>query len=237
MDDPTPRPPALDALLNHVEGQLDHVEMLREAITLAPADAVLAFDREVVEMLLARLAEAEQAARLDHEVTGDKKAVAAEHRASVQSVYSDRVQALLNGNILPGIRVLVQQAAREATELAMRDVYRAPATLITDAEMLRRERQPSRFSATPEDIDAFLRSEFAERPLLEFYQWVGGHAVAEALDKMHDNFLNDPVPPRHQVQIPDIVGETMDELHPRKGGDPFPSKLPVGAVSRPGSTV
>jgi hypothetical protein len=114
----------------------------------------------------------------------------------------------------------------------MRDVYRTPATLITDTEMARQDRQPSRFSATPEDIDAFLHQEFAEDTLLKFYQWVGQHAVFEAVVDGQGVQLDEPeghtIKPQWREAWLEGKSAVLNRIDYTEDGGPYPTKLPVG---------
>lgn len=87
------------------------------------------------------------------------------------------------------------------------------------------EAKPSRFTGTPEDIDAWLHGGFAEDRLLEFYQWIGRMAVSEALGDVRATVGEDPVPPEHRYYSQESVYEFLDA--PEEGG-PYPSKLPLG---------
>ena len=91
-------------------------------------------------------------------------------------------------------------------------------------------RQSSRFSATPKDIDAFLRQEFTEGTLLKFYQWVGRVAVSEAIGDVRRSVGEDPVPPENRYYSQDSVYVFLDG--PEEGG-PYPTKLPVGRSGSP----
>ncbi|MET4670811.1 hypothetical protein [Streptomyces sp. PvR018] len=49
-------------------------------------------------------------------------------------------------------------------------------------ERIREAARPSRFSATPAQVDAFLRQHFAEDTYLGFQQAIGAHALEEAVE-------------------------------------------------------
>lgn len=88
--------------------------------------------------------------------------------------------------------------------------------------------KPSRFTAAPEDIDAWLHEGFAEDRLLVFYQWVGQHAVREALDDIKRHLGDDPVPVEHRSYDPQAVEGLLDVVNPDAGPIALPSVLPKG---------
>lgn len=87
---------------------------------------------------------------------------------------------------------------------------------------------PSRFSGTPEDIDAWLHGMFAEDTLLKFYQWLGTKAVTEVIDVLMFDLSQEPIPAVYKIEIPDLVDEAVANIDPRQGADLAPSRLPIG---------
>lgn len=79
---------------------------------------------------------------------------------------------------------------------------------------------------SPERIDAHLQEVMSSGDRLAFYQWIGEHAVREAVEVAKSNVGEDPAPPQHRSYSQDSVYEFFDLVHPDKDGGPFPSKLP-----------
>jgi hypothetical protein len=86
--------------------------------------------------------------------------------------------------------------------------------------------RPSRFHATPAEIDAFLRQHFAEDVLLRYQQALGWRVVSEAAadQRMQANWQS-----VNGTQLPDFVqhiwNEAADHIDPLRAGGPFPSKM------------
>lgn len=53
-----------------------------------------------------------------------------EHRRSVRNVFHEHVASILTAALLPKLTEMISEAAKEATEIAMRDVYRTPPRLM-----------------------------------------------------------------------------------------------------------
>jgi hypothetical protein len=89
--------------------------------------------------------------------------------------------------------------------------------------------RPSRFHATPAEIDAFLRFHFAEDTLLR-YQWAIGDAAAHeaAVDA---RALQPEVPAGHTLRAAFVAAwqegasDAADLIDPAKGGGHYPSML------------
>ena len=84
---------------------------------------------------------------------------------------------------------------------------------------------PSRFSASPAEVDRFLRSILAEDTYLDFQRAIGNRAVEEAARdiRMETNRLR-----AHRVLEPDRFRpcrDAADQIDPLKGGGPYPSVL------------
>ncbi len=87
---------------------------------------------------------------------------------------------------------------------------------------------PSGQDGSPEDYDAWLRDLITDDRRLAFYQWVGAHAVKEALAEVRLGLHNDPVPPENRSYSQDSVEEFLEASDPDQGADPFPVQLPLG---------
>ena len=84
-------------------------------------------------------------------------------------------------------------------------------------------RKPSRFYATPAEIDAFLRFHFAEDTLLRYQQAIGGRAASEAsCDIRSDTNLRQL---EGEYRLAEYGRELADLADPLKGGGPYPSAL------------
>lgn len=83
--------------------------------------------------------------------------------------------------------------------------------------------KPSRFHATPAEIDQFLREHFAE-DRIQLYQWaIGDWAVTEAaLDVRSDTNLRQL---EGEHQLAEYGRELADLIDPMKGGGHYPSVL------------
>lgn len=81
---------------------------------------------------------------------------------------------------------------------------------------------PSRFSATPAQVDTYLRTILAEDTYLRYQQTIGGLAVEEAArdQRMHAADMQ-----LHKPMVADVVRDTADLVDPLKGGGPYPSQL------------
>lgn len=89
---------------------------------------------------------------------------------------------------------------------------------------------PSWAHGTPQDVDRWLHSIGAipEDKLLAFYQWIGKHAVREAVGDLRRHIGEDPVPVQHRSYSPDGVHELINEIDPDDGPIAYPSELPKG---------
>jgi hypothetical protein len=87
--------------------------------------------------------------------------------------------------------------------------------------------KPNRFTATPEQIMGWLRSDeggFAEDVLLRFQQAIGSHAVSEAAHDMRleaDKGAAEEMSP----ELHEAFAKGANFIDPAKGGGPFPSRL------------
>jgi hypothetical protein len=90
-------------------------------------------------------------------------------------------------------------------------------------------RKPSRFHATPAEIDAFLRVHFAEDTLLRYQQAIGNRAVAEAA--VDARALQPHVDDGFTLRASFIAAwqegasDAADHIDPRRDGGPYPSTL------------
>ncbi len=80
---------------------------------------------------------------------------------------------------------------------------------------------PSRYSATPVELDAYLSTILCEDTKLRLYQWVGEHAVREAVA---DGRLAAERCLKENEER-DLL-EYFDEIDPAKGPVAYPSQLP-----------
>jgi hypothetical protein len=87
-------------------------------------------------------------------------------------------------------------------------------------------RKPSRFHATPREIDAFLREHFAEDTLLR-YQWAIGDAAAhEAAEEIREDSRGALVRSRAGMgPLQNAMLHAADLIDPAKDGGHFPSVL------------
>lgn len=82
---------------------------------------------------------------------------------------------------------------------------------------------PSRFAATPLDVDVFLRQHFAEDVYLRYQQVIGNLSVAEAArDARMDAALRQV---EGEESMAEVIREIADFIDPRKSGGPYPSQL------------
>jgi hypothetical protein len=89
--------------------------------------------------------------------------------------------------------------------------------------IVRHAEPPSRFHATPAQIDAFLRHHFAEDTLLRYQQAIGGRAVTEAArDIRSDTNLRKT---EGENRLAKYGRELADLVDPLKDGGPYPSEL------------
>lgn len=80
---------------------------------------------------------------------------------------------------------------------------------------------PSRFAATPSEIDQHLRRILAEDVYLRFQQAIGARAVVEAVDETRTTDL-----PEDYVDLFDNGSKWAGDLiDPAKSGGPYPSQL------------
>jgi hypothetical protein len=95
-----------------------------------------------------------------------------------------------------------------------------------EVRQIRHHEPPSRFHATPAQIDEFLRRHFAEDTLLR-YQWAIGnaavHEAAEELRAMANGTY--PSPNTFDEKYAEGVEWATDEIDPLKGGGHWPSAL------------
>ncbi|EST24365.1 hypothetical protein [Streptomyces roseochromogenus] len=78
---------------------------------------------------------------------------------------------------------------------------------------------PSRFDATPAEVDQHLRRIIAEDVYLRYQQTIGARAVAEAVKDVRLEVAAPDAPDAHQWRA------VADYLDPDKGGNPYPSQL------------
>ena len=147
-------------------------------------------------------------------------------QASPRRGESRTAEMLREGRIDP-VRIAAQWTEELKQDTSTEAVVRR---LVVEALLVRIEHYekhlPSWLHGTPEDVDHWLHSIGAipEDKLLAFYQWVGKHAVREAVAVAVDNVQQDPAPPEHRY----YVYEFFDLIDPDKDGGPFPSQLPKG---------
>ncbi|MFD9569933.1 hypothetical protein ACFWBI_08825 [Streptomyces sp. NPDC059982] len=85
------------------------------------------------------------------------------------------------------------------------------------------EPTPPRFTATPLQIDVFLRQHFAEDVYLRYQQVIGNLSVAEAArDARMDAALRQV---EGEETMAEVIREIADFIDPRKNGGPYPSAL------------
>ncbi|MFJ1865488.1 hypothetical protein ACIOD1_12735 [Streptomyces sp. NPDC088097] len=85
------------------------------------------------------------------------------------------------------------------------------------------EPTPSRFTATPLDVDVFLRRNFAEDVYLRYQQVIGDLSVAEAARDARMGAAVRQVD--GEPDMAELIREVVDEIDPRKGGGPYPAVL------------
>ncbi|MET7776292.1 hypothetical protein ABZU94_10555 [Streptomyces mirabilis] len=85
---------------------------------------------------------------------------------------------------------------------------------------------PSRFDATPAEVDQHLRRILAEDTYLRYQQTIGGLAVTEAAKDARDRVDGADIP-GSPVSTDYVKGHTdgADYVDPAKGGGPYPSQL------------
>lgn len=82
---------------------------------------------------------------------------------------------------------------------------------------------PSRFGASPLDVDVFLRQHFAEDVYLRYQQVIGNLSVAEAArDARMDAALRQV---EGEESMAEVIREIADFIDPRKNGGPYPAVL------------
>lgn len=82
---------------------------------------------------------------------------------------------------------------------------------------------PSRFAATPLDVDVFLRQHFTEDVYLRYQQVIGNLSVAEAAkDARMDAALRQV---EGEESMAEVIREIADFIDPRKSGGPHPARL------------
>lgn len=83
---------------------------------------------------------------------------------------------------------------------------------------------PSRFTATPADVDVFLRSILAEDTYLRYQQAIGSEAVREAMDDATAYRNSDDNRSMKQAWRSGI-DDAMGYIDPEGDGGPYPSRL------------
>ena len=89
--------------------------------------------------------------------------------------------------------------------------------------------KPSRFHATPAEIDRFLREHFAEDTLLRYQQAIGNAAVRDAA--VDARALQPQVAEGITLRASFIAAwqqgtsDVADHIDPAQGGGPYPSEL------------
>lgn len=82
---------------------------------------------------------------------------------------------------------------------------------------------PSRFMATPLDVDVFLRQNFAEDVYLRYQQVIGNISVSQAArDARMDAALRQV---EGEESMAEMMREVADFIDPRKSGGPYPAAL------------
>lgn len=91
---------------------------------------------------------------------------------------------------------------------------------------IRHIESPSRFYATPAEVDAFLREHFAEDTLLRYQQAIGNAAVHEATEELRSmaNYTY-PSPNTFDEKYAEGVQWATDEIDPANDGGHWPSTL------------
>lgn len=82
---------------------------------------------------------------------------------------------------------------------------------------------PSRFTATPLDVDVYLRQILAEDVYLRYQQVIGNLAVSEAARDARMGAALRQV--GGEPSMAELVREVADEIDPRKGAGPYPAVL------------
>ncbi|MEU9000487.1 hypothetical protein [Streptomyces sp. NPDC048551] len=82
---------------------------------------------------------------------------------------------------------------------------------------------PSRFNATPLDVDVFLRQHFAEDVYLRYQQVIGNLSVSQAARDARMGAALRQV--GGEPSMAELIREVADEIDPRKGGGPYPAVL------------
>ncbi|MDJ0342240.1 hypothetical protein QMK19_03440 [Streptomyces sp. H10-C2] len=83
----------------------------------------------------------------------------------------------------------------------------------------------SRFTATPAEVDAHLRTVLAEDTYLRYQQAIGNAAVTEAVAEIREETERLKA---HQVLEPDKFRpcrDAADQIDPAQGGGPWPGKI------------
>lgn len=80
--------------------------------------------------------------------------------------------------------------------------------------------RPSRFKATPAEVDVFLRMILAEATYLRYQQAIGGGAAGEAAKNVRAYSA-----PHYRYGYPSAARYFADLIDPLKGGGPYPSQL------------
>ncbi|MFD6361359.1 RuvA C-terminal domain-containing protein [Streptomyces roseolus] len=140
------------------------------------------------------------------------------------SAREDAVQAFVNGG-------WSEQVAREIVASVRAEVYadQAPQLAALRArvtELQQRQIQhPSRFSATPAEIDQYLRRILAEDTLLNYQRAIGNKAVEEAAVDIRMEIatlrVNGVLKPGKDW----AASAAADHIDPAKGGGHYPARL------------
>ena len=93
-----------------------------------------------------------------------------------------------------------------------------------DVRRIRHAEPPSRFNATPAEVDQFLRFHFAEDTLLRFEQAVGNRVVTEAAKDIRLEAAARNVSPVTPQRINGWT-DAANHVDPLKGGGHYPSLL------------
>jgi hypothetical protein len=90
-----------------------------------------------------------------------------------------------------------------------------------DVRQIRHMAPPSRFHATPAEIDAFLRFHFAEDMLLRYQQAIGNRSASEAARDIRTESHS----PLAGTKFTEGMTFAADHIDPLRGGGHYPSEL------------
>lgn len=85
--------------------------------------------------------------------------------------------------------------------------------------------RPSRFTATPAEVDAYLRTILAEDTYLRYQQAIGDRAVEEAAKDIRMETASLKAHGVLELDKDWAASDAADHVDPLKGGGPYPSQL------------